>query len=44
MKKSRFLIVGLVSILLISPLACRNTNGDGEGGGEHGDERGGENN
>ncbi len=30
MKKSRFLIVTLVSILLIAPLACRNTTGDGE--------------
>ena len=36
MNKSRFLAVGLASILLISPLACRNTAGDveGEGRGE----------
>ncbi len=33
MNKSRFLTVALVSILLISPLACRNTAGDGEGEG-----------
>jgi len=34
MNKSRFLTVALAGILLISPLACRNTAGDGEG--EHG--------
>jgi len=34
MKKSRFLTVILVSILLIVPLACRNTTGDGESGSE----------
>ena len=33
MNKSRFLAVSLASILLISPLACRNTPGDGEGEG-----------
>ncbi len=33
MNKSRFLTVGLASILLISPLACRNTAGEGEGEG-----------
>jgi len=33
MKKSRFLTVALVGILLISPLACRNTADDGEGEG-----------
>jgi hypothetical protein len=33
MNKSRFLAVSLASILLISPLACRNTAGDGEGEG-----------
>jgi hypothetical protein len=30
MKKSRFLTVTLAGILLIAPLACRNTTGDGE--------------
>lgn len=36
MNKSRLLTVLLASILLIAPLACRNTTGDGEseGGGE----------
>ncbi len=33
MNKSRFLTFALASILLISPLACRNTPGDGEGEG-----------
>ncbi len=33
MNKSRILTVGLAGILLISPLACRNTAGDGEGEG-----------
>ena len=31
MNKSRFLTVALASILLISPLACRDRAGDGEG-------------
>ena len=31
MKKSKFLTVMFASILLIAPLACRNTTGDGEG-------------
>ncbi len=31
MKKSRFLTVTLAGILLITPLACRNTPGEGEG-------------
>ena len=33
MNKSRFLTVALAGILLISPLACRDTPGDGEGEG-----------
>ncbi len=33
MNKSRFLTVALASILLIAPLACRNTPDDGEGEG-----------
>ena len=33
MNKSRFLTVALASILLIAPLACRDTPDDGEGEG-----------
>jgi hypothetical protein len=41
MNKSRLLTVLLMGILLIAPLSCRNTTGDGEGkGGDEGEEPG----